>query len=94
LLSNVLKLTKAETLLGITILVLLPLCLSKNLSSLAGFSMIGQLGTLVTAFTMALRYLDGSYRQGGRFYNDIIDDLKPSFGDKGWFSFFLRRALS
>ena len=83
LLYHIVKLTKAETLIGITILVLLPLCLSKNLSSLAGFSMIGQLGTLVTAFTMALRYFDGTYRQGGRFYDDIVDELKPSFGDRG-----------
>jgi hypothetical protein len=60
--------TKMETLVGITGLVLLPLCLLERLSSLAVFSLIGQLGTLVTTFTMFLRYFDGSYREGGRFY--------------------------
>jgi hypothetical protein len=60
--------TTMETLVGITGLVLLPLCLLERLSSLAVFSLIGQLGTLVTTFTMFLRYFDGSYREGGRFY--------------------------
>lgn len=60
--------TKSETLLGITVLVLLPLCLLEKLSSLAFFSIIGQLGTLMTAFTIMLRYFDGTYRPGGKFY--------------------------
>jgi amino acid permease len=85
---------KSETLIGITILILLPLCLAENLSSLAGFSIIGQIGTLVTTFTMALRYFDGSYQVGGQYYDDIAtDDLQPSFGDKGWLSFFTPQSL-
>jgi hypothetical protein len=60
--------SKAETLLGITVFVLLPLCLLERLSSLAFFSVIGQFGTLVAASTMLLRYFDGTYREGGRFY--------------------------
>jgi hypothetical protein len=88
-----LVLTKAETLLGITILVLLPLCLSERLSSLAGFSIIGQIGTLVTMVTMTLRYFDGSYRVGGKYYDDIIPGLQPSFGDKGAMAFFSFQSL-
>ncbi len=61
--------TKSETLIAITIIVLLPLCLLERLSSLAFFSIIGQCGTLATAFTILLRYMDGSYRQGGKFYD-------------------------
>ena len=61
--------TKSETLLGITLLVLLPLCFLERLSSLAFFSMIGQLGTLMTAFTMTLRFFDRTYRYGGTFYD-------------------------
>jgi hypothetical protein len=49
------------------------LCFLERLSSLAAFSLIGQLGTLVTSFTMILRYFDGSYREGGRFYEVRID---------------------
>ena len=60
--------SKSEVLLGITILVLLPLCLLEKLSSLAFFSIIGQLGTLVTTLTMVLRYFGGTYRPGGKFY--------------------------
>lgn len=86
--------TKSETLIGITIFVLLPLCLAENLRSLAGFSVVGQIGTLVTAFTMALRYFDGSYREGGNFYDDAVaSNLQPSFGDKGWLSFFTPQSL-
>lgn len=88
-----LVLSKAETLTGITVLVLLPLCFAKNLGSLAAFSFIGLLGTVVTAFTMALRYFDGSYQEGGRFYDDVKADLHPSFGDKGWVSFFTPQSL-
>lgn len=65
--------TKSETLVGITVLVLLPLCLLERLSSLAFFSIIGQLGTLMTAFTMLKRFLDGTYVDGGRFYNVRVE---------------------
>ena len=93
LLSIRLELSKAETLIAITVLVLLPLCLAKNLGSLAGFSLIGLLGTVVTACTMALRYFDGSYQVGGKFYDDVKADLHPSFGDKGWASVFTPQSL-
>lgn len=93
LLSFFLELSKTETLIAIVVLVLLPLCLAENLGSLAGFSFIGQLGTTLSAFTMILRYFDGSYQQGGRFYDDIKPDLQPSFGDKGWASFFTPQSL-
>jgi amino acid permease len=67
------EVSKSETLICITVLILLPLCFLERLSSLAAFSLIGQLGTLVTSFTMILRYFDGSYREGGRFYEVRID---------------------
>jgi hypothetical protein len=83
-----LTLTKSETLVAVSSLVLLPLCLREQLSSLAGFSAVGQIGTLLTAFTMALRYFDGSYRPGGKYYDDVPDYFQPSFGDKGALAFF------
>jgi hypothetical protein len=93
LLSFFLELSKTETLIAIAVLVLLPLCFAENLGSLAGFSFIGQLGTTLSAFTMMLRYFDGSYQQGGRFYDDVKPDLQPSFGEKGWASFFTPQSL-
>lgn len=65
--------TKTEALLGISLLVLLPLCSLERLSSLAFFSTIGQMGTLVTAFTMMLRYVDGTYRAGGTYYDVSLE---------------------
>jgi amino acid permease len=88
-----LELTKSETLIAISSLVLLPLCLREQLSSLAGFSAVGQIGTIVTAFTMALRYFDGSYRPGGKYYDDVPDYYQPSFGDKGALAFFSPQCL-
>ena len=78
--------SKSETLSIITLFILLPLCLTFRLSSLAGFSFIGTIGTCVTAFTMALRYYDGSYLPpnnttgGGKFYDDVPSYLQPKFG--------------
>jgi amino acid permease len=43
----------------------------------------------VTITTMILRYLDGSYVEGGKFYDDLSLDQRPSFGtDKGATAFF------
>ena len=87
------SITKSETLLAITLIVLLPLCLLQRLSSLAAFSIIGQLGTLSAATTMTLRYFDGSYREGGRYYQDLTEHYLPEFGDKGAKSFFTAQSL-
>lgn len=67
-----------RVLLALTATTLMPLCCIKNLSSLAPFSLVGILGMLYTAFVIALRCFDGSYKlPDGRF----IADLKsvPSF---------------
>lgn len=76
-------------LVTITLFVLLPLCVSQRLGSLSVFSAIGSLGTFVTITTMALRYFDGSYEEGGKFYADLAPDQRPSFGtDQGAAAFF------
>ena len=95
--DHVLYITKGETLSLITALVLLPLCLTFRLSSLAGFSFVGTIGTVVTAFTMALRYFDGTYLppsivassnstvavvEAGKFYNDVPTYFQPKFGSE------------
>ncbi|EJK46352.1 hypothetical protein THAOC_34982 [Thalassiosira oceanica] len=56
--------TRTAALLGITGTTLLPLCLLKNLSSLAPFSLVGITGMFYTAVVMAIRYLGGAYKLG------------------------------
>jgi amino acid permease len=56
--------SRTASLLGITTTALLPLCLLKNLSSLAPFSLVGISGMFYTAIAMAVRYFGGAYRLG------------------------------
>lgn len=76
--------TKVPTLLGVTSFILLPLCLLKNLSSLAPFSLVGSLGMIYTALAMLVRYLGKSYVAPlGKFATDCAPALRPSFGSVG-----------
>lgn len=58
-------------LLMLTAVVLIPLCLQRQLRVLSYTSMIGCLGQVWVVFTMQIRYLDGSYRPGGQFYDSL-----------------------
>jgi len=62
-----------------SVCVLLPLCLLRDLSSLAIGSYLGTGGTLFTAFFMWTRLLDKSYAPGGRFAGAISEGLRPRF---------------
>lgn len=74
--------TRTQTLLGVTGLVLMPLCLLKDLSSLAPFSLLGIMGMAYTAMAMAFRYVSGDYAYpSGKFLADGI--AEPAFGNKG-----------
>uniref|UniRef100_A0A6S9BYX4 Amino acid transporter transmembrane domain-containing protein n=2 Tax=Ditylum brightwellii TaxID=49249 RepID=A0A6S9BYX4_9STRA len=77
--------TRSQSLFGVTGLFLLPLCLLKNLSSLAPFSLLGIIGMLYTAVAMAMRYLGKAYHvpTGGKFLADVPANLQPSFGTTG-----------
>ena len=82
-------LNPTAVLIAISLFVLLPLCLSQKLASLSISSAVGTLGTSVTITTMIMRYFDGSYEEGGTFYNDLASDQRPSFGtDLGANAFF------
>eukprot|EP00980_Cylindrotheca_fusiformis_P004281 scaffold918_cov126-Cylindrotheca_fusiformis.AAC.60 len=71
--------TTVLTLLTTTIL--LPLCLVKNLSSLAPFSLVGLLGMAYTGIAIAIRFFEGSYAApAGRFLVDLPAHMQPSFG--------------
>jgi len=63
----------------ISSLVLLPLCLLRDLSSLAIGSIIGTAGTLYTALFMSLRFFDKSYVAGGAFHSTMATALQPKF---------------
>lgn len=72
--------TVVESLLAVTVVCLLPLCLMRNLGALAPFSAMGMAAVLMALICMLVRYLDGSYRPGGEFYDDVPARLQPQFG--------------
>jgi hypothetical protein len=74
---------KPAVLLGLTSFILLPLCLLKNLSSLAPFSLLGSLGMIYTAIAMTIRYLGQAYTVTGPFGADLPATLRPAFGSIG-----------
>ena len=76
--------SRTQTLLGMTATILLPLCLLKDLKSLAPFSLLGICGTGFTAGAMGYRYLAGDYAlPAGRFLKDLPATALPKFGSRG-----------
>ncbi|CAE7266252.1 Slc38a7 [Symbiodinium natans] len=73
--------TSQAAMLVIGFLVLLPLCLQKELRVLSYTSMIGCLGQVWVVLVMHIRYVDGSYRPGGHFYDLVAAKDKPDFSD-------------
>lgn len=89
--SSLLGTPRTPTLIGITLVILLPLCLMKNLKSLAPFSLLGVMGMAYTALAMTVRWLDGSYTvtstaEGvvtGALAKDVAENLRQAFGSAG-----------
>jgi len=75
--------SKIPVTIGLTSTILLPLCLMKNLSSLAPFSLVGSLGMIYTAVAMAVRYFGKAYTATGGFSTDNPTLLRPKFGTVG-----------
>lgn len=74
--------SRSTTLLVLSSLVLLPLCLIQNLSSLAPFSLVGLMGIAYTTIAIAVRCFGGAYTlPSGHFLQDLA--LQPTFGSKG-----------
>jgi amino acid permease len=68
----------------LTTTILLPLCLVKNLSSLAPFSLVGLLGMAYTGIAIAIRFFGGSYAApAGKFLVDLPANMRPAFGTIG-----------
>lgn len=91
--SSLLGTPRTPTLIGMTIAILLPLCLMKNLKSLAPFSLLGVMGMAYTALAMTVRWLDGSYAMtataegvvAGSLAKDVAVNLRQAFGNAGGF---------
>ena len=83
-------------LLGVTLTVLLPLCLMRELKSLAPFSLIGIFGMIYTSAAMAYRWLSNSYAtvEGGSssLVKELAPHLWPKFGTAGWKAIFSPNA--
>lgn len=62
--------------------ILLPLCSLKSLAALAPFSILGLIGMLYTGVFMTIRYMDGSYTEGGKFFESISENLRPVFNSR------------
>ena len=74
-----LRVTMTKLLLILTILVILPLCFKGiTLLSLAPVSAFGMTGICYLAIVMVLRWIDGSYQEGGKYYDDKA--ISPAFG--------------
>lgn len=76
--------SRTSVLVGVTVVILLPLCLLKNLKVLGPWSFVGLGGMLFTGLSMVVRYADGSYdpNRNGRFL-DLEDIFQPSFDSTG-----------
>eukprot|EP00929_Paragymnodinium_shiwhaense_P068887 TRINITY_DN34739_c0_g1_i1.p1 TRINITY_DN34739_c0_g1~~TRINITY_DN34739_c0_g1_i1.p1 ORF type:complete len:522 (+),score=80.54 TRINITY_DN34739_c0_g1_i1:81-1646(+) len=65
-------------LLSINLLVVLPLCMLRDMSSLSFSSLLGVAGMLYTTGFIFLRALDGSYSPGGLYYKFVSDRMAAS----------------
>ena len=84
--------TRTQALLGVTGLVLLPLCWLKNLAALAPFSLVGICGMLYTTLAMGLRWWGQSYAApSGTYYASQL--AAPVFGTAGAASALSPKAL-
>lgn len=88
-----LTVSREVSLIGLTLTVLLPLCLLKDLSSLAPFSLAGIAGMLYTAVAMAIRYFDKSYAPSSVLAMDVAESLRPVIGTKGASAVFSSNAF-
>jgi len=72
--------SRLTCLIVLTVFVLLPICLMKDLDSISPFSTLGVASMGVATIAMMIRYLDGSYQEGGLYFDTIPSNFRPSFG--------------
>mmetsp|Transcript_28081 Transcript_28081/g.51339 ORF Transcript_28081/g.51339 Transcript_28081/m.51339 type:complete len:482 (+) Transcript_28081:108-1553(+) len=86
--------SREVAMIGLTLTVILPLCLLKNLSSLAPFSLAGIAAMLYMAVAMAIRFFDGSYASADSgLAMDLAESLRPTIGTKGASAVFSSNAF-
>lgn len=76
---------RTTAILGVTGLVVLPLCCLKSLAALSYTSLLGVMGVIFTTIVMGIRKFDGSYLPSGRFFETLPETMKPLFGVKGFY---------
>jgi amino acid permease len=79
--------SRATVLIGITAFVLLPLCLLQDLSVLSYSSLLGVTAIVYTVVFMGVRYFDGTYAPGGKYWLQLDPSMRPSFpqaADNPW----------
>ncbi|CAM9368204.1 unnamed protein product, partial [Chrysoparadoxa australica] len=86
LFSSLLPYSRTECIIGITGLVLLPLCLLRDLSALSFSSLAGLAAVLYVTFFSVLRAVDGSYAEGGRFLEGLPAASAPVAGKSSLFA--------
>ena len=73
-------------LIPVTLAILLPLCLQKELKRLVPFSFVGTLGMVYTAAIMVLRWVTKAYTVGSRLYflADMAEEHRPIMDVTGY----------
>lgn len=74
---------KQSVLVIIMVCILTPLCMQRDLSVLAYFSLFGVLCELFVVAFMTVRYFDGSYFEGGMYFNTIAAKDRRWFRESG-----------
>mmetsp|Transcript_31097 Transcript_31097/g.72214 ORF Transcript_31097/g.72214 Transcript_31097/m.72214 type:complete len:337 (+) Transcript_31097:2-1012(+) len=73
--------SRQVSLVSVMVVVLVPLCMQKDLSILSYTSLLGLIFEVFVVCFMQVRYLDGSYAPGGQFYGAIDEVYVPNFED-------------
>ena len=87
------QVSRTTALLGVTSIVLLPLCLMRQLKSLAPFSLVGIFGMMYTSTVMMYRWMSNSYgKESSTLLTELAPHLWPKFGSQGWMAIFSPNA--
>lgn len=78
---------RSMCLIAFTLFPLFPLCLLKKLSALSKTSTFALVAVLYTASVMVWRAVDGSYAEGGKYFNDMSARLAPAVPSSHMFDF-------
>lgn len=79
--------SRLTCLIVLTVFVLLPICLMKDLDSISPFSALGVASMGVATIAMMIRYFDGSYQEGGMYFDTVKSEFQPSFGHETTWNF-------